>query len=65
MTVAAAPSKPKTSQVPQVKDQPLFIGGKWLDSVSNQTFPAINPATGEADLHQVAEERQGKTLTWR
>ena len=29
------------------KPQPLFIGGKWLDSVSGKTFPTINPATGE------------------
>src|SRR5579862_220726 len=50
----AAPSKPKGVQAPQVKDQPLFIGGKWLDSVSNKTFPALNPATGET-ICQVAE----------
>src|SRR5215467_2526185 len=53
MTVAA-PSKPKGVKAPQVKDQPLFIGGKWLDSVSNKTFPAINPATG-GTICQVAE----------
>src|SRR5580693_6441801 len=53
MTVAA-PSKPKTIKAPQVKDQPLFIGGRWLDSVSNKTFPAINPATG-GTICQVAE----------
>jgi aldehyde dehydrogenase (NAD+) len=39
---------------PVVKDQPLFIGGKFVDSVSGKTFPAINPATGET-LCQVAE----------
>jgi len=50
----AAPSKPKTVKAPHVKDQPLFIGGKWLDSVSGKTFPAINPATG-ATICQVAE----------
>src|SRR3984957_2383309 len=54
MAVAAAPSKPKAVKAPQVKDQPLFIGGKWLDAVSNKTFPAINPATGET-ICQVAE----------
>ena len=36
------------------KDQPLFIGGKWLDSVSGKTFATINPATGEV-ICQVAE----------
>src|SRR6266566_1111186 len=39
---------------PQVKDQPLLIGGKWLDSVSGKTFPTTNPATGETICH-VAE----------
>jgi aldehyde dehydrogenase (NAD+) len=50
----ATPSKPKTIKAPQVKDQPLFIGGKWLDSDSGKTFPAINPATG-GTICQVAE----------
>ena len=53
MTVAA-PAKAKSVKAPQVKDQPLFIGGKWLDSVSGKTFPAINPATG-GTICQVAE----------
>jgi aldehyde dehydrogenase (NAD+) len=47
-------SKSRTVKAPQVKDQPLLIGGKWLDSVSGKTFPAINPATGKA-ICQVAE----------
>ena len=47
--------KPRTTvKAPQVKDQPLFIGGKWLDSVSGKTFSTINPATGET-ICQVAE----------
>jgi aldehyde dehydrogenase (NAD+) len=53
MSTAVA-SKPKTIKAPQVKDQPLFIGGKWQDSVSGKTFPAINPATG-GTICQVAE----------
>lgn len=32
----------------------MFIGGKWVDSVSGKTFPTINPATGEV-ICQVAE----------
>ena len=46
---ASAPHKAAGSgaKTPQVKDQPLFIGGKFVDSRSNKTFPAINPATGE------------------
>jgi aldehyde dehydrogenase (NAD+) len=50
----AAPSKPRTMKPPRVKDQPLLIGGKWLDSVSGKTFATINPATGET-ICQVAE----------
>jgi aldehyde dehydrogenase (NAD+) len=49
-----APQKPRTVKPPKVKDQPLFIGGKWLDSVSGKTFPTLNPATGET-ICQVAE----------
>jgi aldehyde dehydrogenase (NAD+) len=37
-----------------VKDQLLFIGGQWLDSVSGKTFATLNPATGET-ICQVAE----------
>jgi aldehyde dehydrogenase (NAD+) len=32
----------------------MFIGGKWVDSVSGKTFPTTNPATGET-ICQVAE----------
>src|SRR5947209_15444562 len=50
----ATTEKPRT-QKPQVKAQyPLLIGGRWVDSVSNKTFPTVNPATGET-LCQVAE----------
>jgi aldehyde dehydrogenase (NAD+) len=52
----ATATTPRASRVPapQVKDQPLFIGGKFVDSVSGKTFPAINPATGQT-ICQVAE----------
>src|SRR5213080_2450383 len=55
-TATASPTaeRGKTVKVPRVKDQPLFIGGKWVDSVSGKTFPTINPATGET-ICQVAE----------
>src|SRR6266542_4260244 len=46
--------KPRTTRPPKVKDQPLFIGGKWQDSVSGKTFPTVNPATGKV-ICQVAE----------
>src|SRR3954463_6724159 len=52
MTTATA--KPKAIQPPKVKPQPLFIGGKWQDSVSGKTFPTTNPATGTV-ICQVAE----------
>src|SRR4051794_41542951 len=50
----AAPQKARTVKPPKVKDQPLFIGGKWQDSVSGKTFATVNPATGET-ICQVAE----------
>ncbi|MCC6420398.1 MAG: aldehyde dehydrogenase family protein [Gemmataceae bacterium] len=50
----ATAEKPRTVKPPRVKDQPLFIGGKWQDSVSGKTFPTLNPATGET-ICQVAE----------
>src|SRR5437763_13138153 len=53
MTTATA-GKSRTVKPPRVKDQPLFIGGKWVDSQSGKTFPTLNPATG-AVICQVAE----------
>src|SRR5438874_1981012 len=50
----ATQAKPRTVKPPRVKDQPLFIGGKWLDSASGKTFSTTNPATGET-ICQVAE----------
>ena len=54
MTTATAP-KSRTVKPPKVKpQQPLFIGGKWLDSVSGKFFQTTNPSTGEV-ICQVAE----------
>jgi aldehyde dehydrogenase (NAD+) len=50
----AVPQKARTIKPPKVKDQPLFIAGKWQDSVSGKTFPTMNPATGDT-ICQVAE----------
>jgi aldehyde dehydrogenase (NAD+) len=50
----ATQAKARTVKPPKVKDQPLLIGGKWLDSVSGKTFLTFNPATGET-ICQVAE----------
>jgi aldehyde dehydrogenase (NAD+) len=50
----ATAAKARTVKPPKVKDQPLLIGGKWLDSVSGKTFATTNPATGET-ICQVAE----------
>src|SRR5437879_13893013 len=53
-TATAAPAREKVKQ-PRVKVQePMFIGGKWVDSVSGKTFATINPCTGEP-ICQVAE----------
>lgn len=51
----ATKEKPRaTVKPPVVKDQPLFINGKFVDGHNNKTFPAINPASGET-LCQVHE----------
>jgi aldehyde dehydrogenase (NAD+) len=50
----ATAKKPAPVKPPRVKDQPMFIGGKWVDSVSGKTFATLNPATGET-ICQVAE----------
>src|SRR5271166_5979961 len=52
--MATAPAKPRAVKAPKVKDQPLFINGKWQASVSGRTFPTINPSSGET-ICQVAE----------
>src|SRR5579872_1805460 len=54
MATATATKAPRATKRPQVKDQPLLIGGKWTDSVSGKTFETVNPATGEV-ICQVAE----------
>jgi aldehyde dehydrogenase (NAD+) len=54
MTATTTPKATRTVKPPKVKDQPMLIGGKWVDSVSGKTFPTINPATGET-ICQVAE----------
>src|SRR5271155_5062428 len=54
MATATAEKTRTLIKRPQVKDQPLFIGGKWLDSVSGKTFATTNPATGET-ICQIAE----------
>jgi aldehyde dehydrogenase (NAD+) len=53
MATATAPQARK-AQPPKVKDQPMLIGGKWVDSQSGKTFPTVNPATGDV-ICQVAE----------
>src|SRR5262245_56317006 len=54
MATVTAPKQPRLAKAPKVKDRPLLIGGKWLDSVSGKTFATINPANGET-ICQVAE----------
>jgi aldehyde dehydrogenase (NAD+) len=52
---ATAPAPAKKVAPPKVKEQqPMFIGGKWVDAQSGKTFPTLNPATGETICH-VAE----------
>src|SRR6188508_3063670 len=53
MTTVAAPAKSRHAK-PKVADQPMLIGGKWVNSASGKTFETLNPATGE-DICRVAE----------
>jgi aldehyde dehydrogenase (NAD+) len=43
--------KTRPAQAPAGKRHSLFIGGEWVDSLSDQTFPVVNPATGETICH--------------
>ncbi len=54
MATAAAPQQARKPAPPKVKDQPMLIGGKWVDSQSGKTFETVNPATGEV-VCRVAE----------
>src|SRR3954464_6665829 len=54
VTATTTPKATRAVKPPKVKDQPMLIGGKWVDSVSGKTFPTVNPATGET-ICQVAE----------
>jgi aldehyde dehydrogenase (NAD+) len=51
---AIAPVKKAKHAPPRVANQKMFIGGKWVESVSGKTFTTLNPATGETICH-VAE----------
>ena len=42
-TATETAPKTKTVKAPQVKDQPLFIGGKWLDAAIQQDIPRDQP----------------------
>jgi aldehyde dehydrogenase (NAD+) len=46
--------KARPAQAPAVNSHSLFIGGEWVGSLSDRTFPALNPATGET-IARVAE----------
>jgi aldehyde dehydrogenase (NAD+) len=47
-----SPAKP--TRASKVGTQKMLIGGRWVDSVSGKTFPALNPTTGET-ICEVAE----------
>ncbi|HEY1377675.1 MAG TPA: aldehyde dehydrogenase family protein [Gemmataceae bacterium] len=54
MATATAAQQTRKPAPPKVKDQPMLIGGKWVDSQSGKTFETVNPATGEV-ICRVAE----------
>ena len=53
MSTATAPKSPRVAR-PKVKDRPMLVGGKWVDSASGKTFETIDPSTGEV-ICRVAE----------
>jgi aldehyde dehydrogenase (NAD+) len=63
MATATAP-KPKQAP-PKVADQKMFIGGKWVESVSGKTFETLNPATGEVICHVAEGDKNDVDLAVR
>ena len=55
MSTATLPNPVKR---PAVKDQPLFINGRFVNSSAGNTFPAIDPATGDTlcQVHEASAE---------
>jgi aldehyde dehydrogenase (NAD+) len=54
MTATIAPTR-ELPRMPKINAQePMFIAGKWVNSVSGKSFPTLNPATGDA-ICRVAE----------
>lgn len=51
MADTAVMSAPKTRNSPKVKQTKMLIDGKWLDSISGDTFATENPATEEIIAH--------------
>ncbi|KAM7144736.1 aldehyde dehydrogenase, mitochondrial [Macrochelys suwanniensis] len=51
---AAASAIPAPNPRPEVAYNKIFINNEWHDAVSKNTFPSVNPATGEV-ICQVAE----------
>lgn len=57
MATATKAAPRRTSPTPRVKmpkvksQEPMFIGGKWVGSVSGKAFPTLNPSTGETICH--------------
>src|SRR5207248_2755384 len=54
MSATATAPKPANPAAPKVRDQKMFIDGKWVEAASGKSFPTLNPATGETICH-VAE----------
>ena len=50
--------KPASAKAPKVKDQPLFINGRFVDGRSAKTFATIDPATGKklCDVVEASDE---------
>jgi acyl-CoA reductase-like NAD-dependent aldehyde dehydrogenase len=57
-----------------MKNHKMWIGGKWAEAMSGETFPVVNPATGEelgtvplgdtADVNEAVEAAQQAFPAW-
>src|SRR5579863_5732600 len=58
MTTTAAPAlPPQVHKFLSFGPKKLYLGGKWVESVSGKAFKTMNPATGEvlAEVYEAAE----------
>ena len=55
---------PVTAVVPELLRRQAYVDGEWVDADSGETFPVVNPATGEvvADVPRMGAEETRRAL---